>query len=80
MDSNFPPEPASASVCLPETCTLFGSVMALLDIARLEFDKDPCVAKASIVRATELLLKFANLAAAPTSALDAKRPHAECRR
>jgi hypothetical protein len=43
------------SACLPETCTQLNSVMALLDIARLEVDTDQCVAKASIVRASELL-------------------------
>ena len=55
MDSHFPPEPTSVSVCLPETLTLVGSVMSLLDIARLEIDQDRAIAKASIVRACELL-------------------------
>ncbi len=55
MDSNFPPKPTSVSVCLPEMRALVSSVMALLDIARLEGDKDHYVAKASIVRASALL-------------------------
>ena len=80
MDSKFPPEPTSASMCLPETRTPISTVMALLDIARLEIDKDPYVAKASIVRATALLLNFANLAAAPIAGLNAERAHGECRR
>jgi hypothetical protein len=79
MDSDSPPEPTSVGMRLPETRTLVGSVMALLDIARLEIDKDPYVAKASIVRASALLVKFANLAAAPTTSLNAERPHGECR-
>jgi hypothetical protein len=55
MDSNFPPEPTSVSACLPATPTLVSSVMALIDIARLELDTDPSVARASIVRASALL-------------------------
>jgi hypothetical protein len=55
MDSNFPSEPTAVSVSLPETRTLVSSVMALLDIARLEIDQDRAIAEASIVRACELL-------------------------
>jgi hypothetical protein len=55
MDSDFPPDPTSVSVCLPEPRTQLSSVMALLDIARLEVDNDRHVAKASIVRASALL-------------------------
>jgi hypothetical protein len=74
MDTNFPPEPASASVCLPEMPSLVSRVTALLDIARLEIDEDPHVAKASIVGASALLLQFTDLAAAPTTTLNAERP------
>jgi hypothetical protein len=73
MDSNFLPEPTCASVWLPETSSVLSTVMALLDIARLEIDADPFVAKASIVRASALLRHFANFADAPTSAANARR-------
>ena len=53
MDCNFPPYPLSG--WLPETRTLVSTIMALLDIARLEIDQDRAIAKASIVRAGELL-------------------------
>ena len=80
MDSTFSPESASVSARLPGTPDPIDAVMALLDIARLEMEKDAYVAKASITRASALLLTFADLTAAPTTALNPESPHGECRR
>jgi hypothetical protein len=55
MDAHFPPQTTCASAFLPEKRTLLSTALALLDIARLEIDKDPCVAAASIARACALL-------------------------
>jgi len=55
MDLHVPPAPTCINWPSSEVRTLVSSVMALLDIARLEVDQDHAIAKASIVRASALL-------------------------
>ena len=55
MERNFPSKATYEGLCAAETPTPLSWVMALLDIAGEEVDKDCYVAKASIVRAAALL-------------------------
>jgi AraC family transcriptional regulator len=55
MDSNLSQEPTSEETGSAETRRLVGSVMAILDIAKLEVDTNRAAAKASITRASSLL-------------------------
>jgi len=55
MDLHVLPAPTCINWPSPEVRTLVSSVMALLEIARLEIDQDHGIAKASIVRACALL-------------------------
>jgi hypothetical protein len=55
MDIHVPSAPTCINWPSSGVHTLVSSVMALLDIARLEVDQDHAVAKASIVRACALL-------------------------
>jgi len=55
MDLHVFPAPTCINWPSSEVRTLVSSVMALLEIARLEVDQDHAIAKASIVRACALL-------------------------
>jgi hypothetical protein len=55
MNLHVPPAPTCINWPSSEVRTLVSSVMALLDIARLEVDQDHAIAKASIVRVCALL-------------------------